>query len=172
MDSRPAAPSIPPDALLAHAEFVRRLAFALLRDDSDADDASQDALARGLSAGSREPGAQRARLATVVRNLARTLRRAMPLLRGCRDLDDALLQRVLHREPQLAGRSEGLSDRVGVEDWLLVHLDHDVELPEPRHGRPPASLHLGDDDPGRPLCHVEVAAHLVRESPKRRSELL
>src|SRR5438309_2348985 len=82
MDSPPADSAIPPDALVAHAGFVRRLAFALLRDDSDADDASQDALARGLSAGPREPGAQRAWLATVVRNVARTLRRREGRLRA------------------------------------------------------------------------------------------
>ncbi len=68
-------PAIPPDVLVAHAGFVRRLAFTLLRDDADADDAAQEALVRGLSTGPREGGARRAWLATVVRNVARRLRR-------------------------------------------------------------------------------------------------
>ncbi len=79
MDPRPpAAPSpatVPPDALVAHAGFVRGLAFAILRDDADADDATQEALVVGLASGPRDPAAARGWLAAVVRNVAYRFRR-------------------------------------------------------------------------------------------------
>ncbi len=75
MDARPATPAVPPDEVVAHAGFVRRLAFALLRDDADADDAAQEALARALECGPAVPAARRSWLAAVVRNVAAGLRR-------------------------------------------------------------------------------------------------
>jgi RNA polymerase sigma factor (sigma-70 family) len=54
---------------------VRRVAWAILRDDADADDVSQEALARGLVDGPKEPRARSSWLATVARNAARTWRR-------------------------------------------------------------------------------------------------
>lgn len=74
MDRTPSS-SIPPDALVAHAGFVRRIAFAILHDDADADDATQATLARGLTTGPTDPGARRSWLSTVVRNQARRLMR-------------------------------------------------------------------------------------------------
>ena len=61
--------------LVEHREFVRSVAFAILRDAHDADDVAQEAMARALA---REPGpveSMRAWLAVVVRNLAFNLRR-------------------------------------------------------------------------------------------------
>lgn len=67
--------AVPPDALLAHAGFMRGLAFAILRDDADADDATQEALVAGLASGPRDPAAARSWLAAVVRNVAYRFRR-------------------------------------------------------------------------------------------------
>lgn len=79
MDPRPPATShpeaVPPDALVAHAGFVRGLAYAILRDDADADDATQEALVVGLASGPRDPAAARGWLAAVVRNVAYRFRR-------------------------------------------------------------------------------------------------
>jgi RNA polymerase sigma-70 factor (ECF subfamily) len=61
----------PPADLLAHAGFVRRLAFHLLRDDADADDAAQETLARALARPPRAGPGVRAWLATVLRNIVR-----------------------------------------------------------------------------------------------------
>lgn len=61
--------------LLEHREFVRSVAFAILRDAHDADDVAQEAMTRALA---RAPGpieSMRAWLAVVVRNLAFNLRR-------------------------------------------------------------------------------------------------
>lgn len=41
---------LPPDALLRHQDFVRRLARALLRDEHEADDAVQEVWLRALAA--------------------------------------------------------------------------------------------------------------------------
>ena len=74
MDPRPPV-AVPPDALVAHAGFVRGLAYAILRDDADADDATQEALVVGLASGPRDPAAARGWLAAVVRNVAYRFRR-------------------------------------------------------------------------------------------------
>src|SRR5262245_19025651 len=74
MAPEPADTAIPPDEVVAHAGFVRRIAFALLRDD--AADAAQEALATGLARGPSAPAARRSWLARVVRNVAAGLRRA------------------------------------------------------------------------------------------------
>lgn len=61
--------------LLEHRDFVRAVAFAILRDAHDADDVAQEAMTRALA---RDPGpveSMRAWLAVVVRNLAFNLRR-------------------------------------------------------------------------------------------------
>src|SRR5262249_42153527 len=67
--------SIDPERLLAHAEFVRRLAGRLACDSADADDVVQQTWLLGLlkaPRGLREPGAW---LTTVARSVARTLGR-------------------------------------------------------------------------------------------------
>ncbi len=67
--------SIEPDTLLAHHEWMRRLARRLVLDDAEADDVVQEAWLRATERPPREAGALRAWLATVVRNAARQLAR-------------------------------------------------------------------------------------------------
>ncbi len=62
-----------PEALLAHADFVRALARSLLFEEADAEDVAQEAWLVSLRARPREIRRPRAWLATVVRNLARDL---------------------------------------------------------------------------------------------------
>jgi RNA polymerase sigma-70 factor (ECF subfamily) len=64
------------DALLAQRAWLRRLAGALLRDDAAADDAVQDTMAAALFHRPSADQPLRPWLATVLRNLARTRRRA------------------------------------------------------------------------------------------------
>src|SRR5262245_12864006 len=71
-----AAHTIPPDELIGHADFVRRIAFAILRDDADADDAAQETLAKAMEDGPRVPAARRSWLAAVVASVARGFQRA------------------------------------------------------------------------------------------------
>jgi RNA polymerase sigma-70 factor (ECF subfamily) len=66
-------PALPPAALVEHAAFVRRLAFHLLRNDAEADDAAQETLARSPP---RVGSGVRAWLATVLRNVVRMRARA------------------------------------------------------------------------------------------------
>src|SRR5262245_65268913 len=71
-----AAHAIPPEELVAHAGFVRRIAYAILRDDADADDAAQETLAKAMTDGPRVPAARRSWLAAVVASVARGFQRA------------------------------------------------------------------------------------------------
>src|SRR5262245_38495613 len=71
----PASP-LTPDALASHAGFVRRLAFALLKNDADADDAAQETLARAWERPARRPPGGRAWLATLLRNMVRRRHRS------------------------------------------------------------------------------------------------
>src|SRR5262245_46572765 len=70
-----AAHAIPPDELVAHAGFVRRIAYAILRDDADADDAAQETLAKAMTDGPRVPAARRSWLKAVVASVARGFQR-------------------------------------------------------------------------------------------------
>jgi RNA polymerase sigma factor (sigma-70 family) len=64
-------PSLPPNDLVEHAAFVRRLAFHLLHDDANADDAAQETLARAITTPPcRGPGF-RSWLAAVLTNVVR-----------------------------------------------------------------------------------------------------
>src|SRR5262245_26204099 len=99
------ASSLTPDALASHAGFVRRLAFALLRNDADADDAAQETLARAWERPARRPPGGRAWLATVLRNVVR---------RRHRD------ERRVTRRELVAARSE----RVPAADDLAAR--HDI----------------------------------------------
>ncbi|MEM8882656.1 MAG: sigma-70 family RNA polymerase sigma factor, partial [Planctomycetota bacterium] len=71
-----------PDALLEHVGFLRALALSLLRNEADADDAVQQALATALEKPPPDPSHLRGWLAAVTRNVAlmqyrtRTRRRA------------------------------------------------------------------------------------------------
>lgn len=67
----PLTTGLPPAELVAHAAFVRRLAFHLLRNDADADDAAQETIARALSRPPREGPGLRSWLATVLKNVVR-----------------------------------------------------------------------------------------------------
>ncbi len=67
---------IPPDELVAHAGFVRSLAYHLLRHDADADDATQETLARAIARPPGREGPVRPWLSGVLRNVVR---------RGARD---------------------------------------------------------------------------------------
>lgn len=130
---------LPPDALVAHAAFVRRVAFAILRDDADADDATQEALATGLASGPRDPAAARGWLAAVVRNVALRLRR-----REARA--DAREQRASRREGTAA-----TVDVVAQQETLRAVVDAVAALEPPsrevvilRHyeGLPPRGIAL------------------------------
>jgi len=67
---------LPADELIAHAEFLRNLARAMLGHDADAEDVVQEAMAAGLRAGPRDRSRARGWLAGVVRNLSMARRRA------------------------------------------------------------------------------------------------
>jgi RNA polymerase sigma-70 factor (ECF subfamily) len=60
-----------PAEVAGHAAFVRRLAFHLLRNEADADDASQEALARTLEHPPRRRAGVRGWLTIVLRNVVR-----------------------------------------------------------------------------------------------------
>ena len=62
-----------PEALLAHTGWMRRLARSLVRDDAQADDVVQDAMAAALRAPPRDSVALPAWLAATVRNAARQM---------------------------------------------------------------------------------------------------
>ncbi len=140
MDRAPSS-SIPPDVLVAHAGFVRRIAFAILRDDADADDATQEALGRGLTAGPTEAGARRSWLGTVVRNQARRLLR--------RESRMAARERAVAR-PEATG---DVVDAVVRQETLRAVVDAVGSLDEP--SRTVVLLRHYDDLPPR-----EIAARL------------
>ena len=95
---------LPPDALLEHADFVRRLAWVLTRDDADADDVAQETLARAVARPPADGDRPRPWLAGVVRNVVSHLRRD----RGRRD----------HRE-----RAVGRPERVVGPDELAARAE-------------------------------------------------
>lgn len=68
--------ALPPADLLDHAQFVRRLAKALLRDDADADDAAQETIARAIERPPRCGPGLSAWFTTVLRNVIRKERRS------------------------------------------------------------------------------------------------
>jgi RNA polymerase sigma-70 factor (ECF subfamily) len=67
------APAPAPETLLVHTNWMRRLARSLVRDDAQADDVVQDAMAAALRSPPRDPVALPAWLAATVRNAARQL---------------------------------------------------------------------------------------------------
>ena len=67
--------SIEPDTLLAHHQWMRRLARRLVLDDSEADDVVQEAWLKATERPPEHVGALQAWLATVVRNAAKQLAR-------------------------------------------------------------------------------------------------
>lgn len=68
-------PTITPEALLEHQDFVRSLARSLLFDENQVDDVVQQAWMVALRTGPRQPGALKAWLGAVTRNLSRNQRR-------------------------------------------------------------------------------------------------
>src|SRR5262245_33982816 len=64
-----------PDRLLEQSAWVRRLAGRILRNDAEADDATQETLTVALRSGPRDATRARAWLAGVVRAVARNMRR-------------------------------------------------------------------------------------------------
>ncbi len=68
MSAAPPPPSV--DLLLAHAGFVRAAARAVLGGDAEVEDVVQETWVKALDRGPREPGALRAWLGRVARNLA------------------------------------------------------------------------------------------------------
>ena len=80
--------STPPEQLLRHAQWVRRLARSLVADAHRADDLAQEALVRALERPPERPGPLRGWLATVLRNLAAEGRRGT-VRREAREEDTA-----------------------------------------------------------------------------------
>ena len=73
MSERTTIPS--PDALVAHAGFIRAVARKLLLDDHEVDDVVQQTLLAAIEKPPARPGPLKPWLATVARNLARMRRR-------------------------------------------------------------------------------------------------
>jgi RNA polymerase sigma factor (sigma-70 family) len=71
----PQPAALPPEALLAHADFVRRLARHLIQDEHAAEDLVQDTWLSAMQRPPRDHVVRRGWLATVVTNLSRNRRR-------------------------------------------------------------------------------------------------
>jgi len=97
-----------PRALAEHADFVRRLAWCLVRDDADADDVAQEALARAIARPPADGEQPRPWLAGVVRNVVRHLRRDA-VRRDRRERVAARPERVAGPDA-LAARAETVRD--------------------------------------------------------------
>ena len=110
-------PSLPTDALLLHAHFVRRVARALAG-GGGAEDLCQDTWVAALSRPPADPSALRSWLATVVRNLFRN-QRHRAALRTAREQESARGEPVpravqgLTNESFLAGSGSGTTARAG-----------------------------------------------------------
>ncbi len=85
------SPHLPPDALVAHAGFLRALAHSLLRGDDRLEDAVQDTYVAALHGGPSHAGRERGWLASVLRRRIARLRRS-----------DARRERALDRAPPQA----------------------------------------------------------------------
>lgn len=110
--------STPPDALLAHAGFLRALARGLLADEADADDLVQETWLRALQSGPSRPEAWPAWLRTVTRNLA------FKRLRG---------RARLRAREEVASRPEALPsalDQIARDESLSGVVAAVLELPE------------------------------------------
>ncbi|MEQ8764313.1 MAG: sigma-70 family RNA polymerase sigma factor [Planctomycetota bacterium] len=69
-------PAIPPDHLVEHAEFLRRLARRLVTDDASAEDVVQDTMVAAITHPPKRAGSLRPWLATITRRLSlKSLRR-------------------------------------------------------------------------------------------------
>jgi hypothetical protein len=99
----PAAP-IPPETLLAHTGWMRRLARSLVRDDAQAEDVVQDAVAAAMRRPPRDALALPAWLATAVRNGARQLWRGD--LRRARREDAAARPEAVPGTAEVVARAE------------------------------------------------------------------
>ena len=97
-----------PRALAEHADFVRRLAWCLVRDDADADDVAQETLARAIARPPADGEKPRPWLAGVVRNVVRHLRRDA-VRRDRRERVAARPERVAGPDA-LAARAETVRD--------------------------------------------------------------
>ncbi len=175
MNGEPRSPTIAPQALLEQAAFVRRLAFAILRNDADADDTAQDALARGLTNGPSDPGALRSWFAAVVRNLAHGLRRREARL-GARE------RRASHREG-----SASVIDAVARQETLRAVVDavdalhpssREVVLLRHFDGLPPREIAVRLGVPVETVkkrlsrAHRALRASLAVEEPQARARRL
>lgn len=116
----------PPEALLAHAGFLRALARGLLADEADAEDLVQETWLRALQSGPSRPEAWPAWLRTVTRNLAFKRLRGRARLRA-REEDAARPEAVPSALDQVA-RDESLSGVVAAVLELPEHYREVVML--------------------------------------------
>jgi RNA polymerase sigma-70 factor (ECF subfamily) len=146
--------SIEPDTLLAHHQWMRRLARRLVLDDSEADDVVQEAWLRATERPPDQPGALRAWLATVVRNAAKQLARG----ESRRD-----------RRELAAARPEALpatADLVARAEARRLLLDATLALGEP--ARTTVLLRFFEGLPPREIAkRLDVPVETVRSRVRR-----
>lgn len=127
-----------PDRLLDHVAWVRRLAALLIRDPGAADDAAQETLLVALDRGPRDRDRPRAWLSSIVRSIARRLRRS--------DERRAARERAVARSEALPATD----DLVLRAALLRAVVDAVVELPEPY--RTTILLRFFEDVPARDIA--------------------
>jgi RNA polymerase sigma-70 factor (ECF subfamily) len=156
-------PVVAPVELVEHAAFVRRLAFHLLRDDADADDAAQETMLRAIERSPREGGGVRAWLAAVLRNVVR-MRRRGDARRVAREAVRARPDGIASAHA-VAARAQILRAVVSAID-ALPPADREVVLLRHFEGLPPRAI-------GLRLCVpvATVKSRLVRAHERLRRHL-
>jgi RNA polymerase sigma-70 factor (ECF subfamily) len=151
--------TLPPAEVATHAAFVRRLAVHLLREGADADDASQETLARALEHPPRPGPGVHGWFATVLRNVVRRGRRDA-IHRGRRE-------QVVARP--LAGASG--DDAAGREEILRVVTDA-IRALDLRSREVVLLRHYEDLPPREIAARLGVPVETVKSRLKRAHEHL
>jgi RNA polymerase sigma-70 factor (ECF subfamily) len=153
------APAAPLDTLLAHRDWVRRVARALARDDDDAGDIEQSAWLAAVASPPPSPDAPRAWLATVLRRAAARMRRGESR-RGAREA-------AVARREATASVEESVAEAESHERVVRAVL----ALPEPYRGT--VVLRYFEDLPPREIAaRTAVSADTVRTRLRRAKDLL